>query len=139
MPENISLLVECFKLCGSGLDTPLSSSYSAVQGACPALNPLKLIQIPVWGPTAHPVFVSAVPLLTVFKPFPSIFPDHPSASLTSLEVGKGQEAPILCVPLPQPCLLVFSRLIHLTELESALKTSVFFNSVSLVLSAIPCT
>lgn len=138
MPENISLLVECFKLCGSGLDTPLSSSYSAVQGACPALNPLKLIQIPVWGPTAHPVFVSAVPLLTVFKPFPSIFPDHPSASLTSLEVGKGQEAPIpVCASTTalSPCFLTA----HSSELESALKTSVFFNSVSLVLSAIPCT
>ena len=139
MPENTSLLVECFKLCGSGLDIPLSSSYSVVQGACPALNPLKPIQIPVWGPTAHPGFVSAVPLPTVFKPFPSISSDHPSASLTSLEVRKGQEAPIVCVPLPQPCFLVFSWLIHLSELESTLKTSVFFNSVSLALSAIPCT
>lgn len=61
---------EFFKLCGSGLDTPLSSSYSAVQGACPALSQLKPIQIPVRGPTSHPVSVSAVPSAYSVQAFP---------------------------------------------------------------------
>lgn len=139
MPEKNSFMVEFLKLCASGLDTPLHFPTAlSKEQALPSTsrNPFKFL---CGAPPLTLYLFQLFLLLTVFKPFPSISSGLSSASLTSLAVGKGQEVPILRIPLPQPCSVAFSWLIHPSEPESALKTTVFFKSVSLVLRAIPCT
>ena len=62
------VVVEALKLCTLGLDPPLLSSSSAVQGARPAPNNVKPTLNPCVGTASHPVFVPAAPSASTPSP-----------------------------------------------------------------------